>query len=180
MASSKSIPCKFFAQGICRNGVSCAFLHEKVSSAQSSLKTCGPSSPDVPMPTIDSTAVSYDDEHAEGSQACRFFLRGCCRYGDRCRNLHTPTELRSQLQSSTAYKEVKLVEQNTNSSQVSFDSRSNVPCKFFSRPGGCQNNSCPFIHVQSVKDQQDSQDVELEEDEVSHRYFGLWLVLMMI
>jgi hypothetical protein len=173
MASSKSKPCIFFAQGICRNGMACAFSHEETSSTQSVPERCGSTSHEVRRSDIDSTPAPHDDGHAKPSQICRFFLQGSCSYGDMCRNQHPPSKLRSKVQLGTAFEEVKLIQENMKSPSVAFDSRSNVPCKFLSRPEGSQNSTCPYLHVQSIEDGHRSRDVELDEDEVSHRYFNV-------
>jgi hypothetical protein len=47
------------------------------------------------------------------------------------------------------------------------DSRARVPCKFASRPGGCKNSSCPFLHAPGGYDaeQDNAQESGVDEDE---------------
>ncbi|KAH8701348.1 hypothetical protein GQ44DRAFT_693493 [Phaeosphaeriaceae sp. PMI808] len=154
--------CKFFAQGTCKRGGFCHFIHEKASSAQSDFGTRDSASPDARTPLIDITTATRDDNRSEPLQVCRFFLQGLCYYGDRCKNQHAPNGVQ------TISEEINLAQKNTISSRVLSDSRSDVPCRFFSRPEGCQKSSCPYLHARSVDEQHSSQDVELDEGEVSY------------
>lgn len=102
MMSSNTMLCKFFAQGSCRNGGSCGFVHERgASSAQSS--------PDVRVRV-----------------ACKFFAQGSCQNKESCSFSHDET---------------------INSPKSNSDSRARVLCKFTSRPGGCRNCACPYLHA---------------------------------
>ncbi|KAK2754687.1 hypothetical protein FQN54_006820 [Arachnomyces sp. PD_36] len=42
------------------------------------------------------------------------------------------------------------------------DSRSTVPCKFLSLPGGCQINFCPYLHVINGQEVKSSRDEDIE------------------
>ncbi|KAF2847212.1 hypothetical protein T440DRAFT_457067 [Plenodomus tracheiphilus IPT5] len=114
---------------------------------------------------------------------CIFFARGACRSGEACRFGHerdTGTHSRSRpvvpiypplgtpdINSSvTSIHEAQGPKAN-NLPQRLPDSRNEVPCKFFLQPGGCQKDSCPFLHVtqgpQSVST--NGQGLESNEDE---------------
>jgi hypothetical protein len=61
------------------------------------------------------------------------------------------------------------------SSQPLLDSRARVPCKYLSRPGGCQNSTCPFLHSIDGNKVEDNtvQDAKISENEARRLLFGL-------
>lgn len=178
MASIISVPCRFFAQGACKNGASCKFIHEKPSSTQSiSLEAWSLASLGAQLPIMESPTVAHNFGYAKCPQPCRFFSQGLCHYGDTCRNEHASTESRFKLQQSTASEEIPASEEVMESSRVPSDSRSSIPCRFFSRPGGCHNDSCSYLHVEHAEDKRRNEDVQMNEDEVHHLFFGASLEL---
>ena len=61
------------------------------------------------------------------------------------------------------------------------DSRSMAPCKFFSRPGGCRNSSCPFLHAKENDKDNIRKEANRNEDEVlaHHPLFYSLLALIL-
>jgi hypothetical protein len=164
-------PCKFLAQGYCRNGNSCAFSHEGNPSTQTNFERPGSALPDTQMLNLDPVIATYNDTGIKPSQICRFFLQGSCNYGVKCRNLHSPAvEPHSQVQLDTVSLEAHLGQQVTNSLHRPLDSRARVTCSFFSKPGGCQRSSCPYLHVvRDLDGQPSNQNSKADEDEASHQ-----------
>ncbi|KAN0091820.1 hypothetical protein V8E51_017667 [Hyaloscypha variabilis] len=84
---------------------------------------------------------------------CIFFSRGSCRNGDSCNFSHEAPE------------------GIISSSQAPSDSRAKVPCRFLSRPGGCLNGSCPYLHAteSSKVDTTTHRDFEVNEEKDQER-----------
>jgi len=83
---------------------------------------------------------------------CRFFAQGSCRNGEFCSFIH---------------------EKVIPSPQVFPDSRAKVPCRFLSRPGGCQKDSCPYLHASdgSKSSMSSNQISEAKEEKVISPFF---------
>lgn len=81
---------------------------------------------------------------------CIFFSRGACKHGDSCRFNH---EIDAGNHSrarpfAPVYPPFRTPDTDSNvSTQSLTDTRNMVPCKFFLQSRGCQNDSCPFLHV---------------------------------
>ena len=101
MAPTKIIPCKFFAQGFCRNGDSCNFIHKRNTSTQNHFGPVASAFPAImPPQQVHLDAISRDPylgQQDESSQApsdsrarvpCKFLSRlGGCQNGS-CPYLH--------------------------------------------------------------------------------------------
>lgn len=150
---TKMTLCKFFAQGFCRNGDSCSFIHESRASTGLHLM------PSTETPNLKPAAVSDCNGESKPAQNCRFFLQGKCSKGKECRYIHPPAILSPQQVCSNAI--------FMGSPQLPTDSRASVPCRFLSSFGGCQNTSCPYLHVaeKSIRE-----DLEANEEEASNRF----------
>jgi hypothetical protein len=157
MAPTKMTLCKFFAQGSCRNGDSCDFIHEPVASA-------------FPAIDINPAAATHLNGGAKSTRICTFFMQGSCNKSDKCWYAHPPAIVPpQQVHPDTISLDPHLGQQDESYPQAPSDSRARVPCMFLSRPGGCQNGSCPYLHAvddHEVK-KSISQGFELNEDEVS-------------
>jgi hypothetical protein len=156
--------CKFFAQGFCRNGDSCNFTHEPGTSTGQHLASVAPVLPTTEKLNLNPSAVTYRNEQAKPAQNCRFFLQGKCNKGKGCRYIHLPAILSPQ----QVHPDAMFVD----SPQLPPDSRATVPCRFLSSPGGCQNSSCPYLHVadEPNAEKSSSQDLEANGEEASSRF----------
>jgi hypothetical protein len=163
IAPTKMTLCKFFAQGVCRNGDFCSFIHEPGTSTGQHLAPIAPVLPTTEKLSLNPAAVTYRNEEANPAQNCRFFLQGRCNIGKECRYIHPPAIWSAQ----QVYPDAIFVD----SPQFPTDSRATVPCKFLSRPGGCQNSACPYLHVadEPNAEKRSSQDLEANGVEVSSR-----------
>ena len=132
MTTSKMIPCRFFAQGFCRNEDSCDFVHERNTTSVPSIQPSG---------TVASTFPAIE---------------------------------RLNINSAAAIHPNDTISLGESSHQVPLDSRARVPCKYLSRPGGCQKASCPYLHTANghEEDKSSSQDFEENEDEASVNSLG--------
>ncbi|KAM3076860.1 hypothetical protein ACMFMG_003671 [Clarireedia jacksonii] len=153
--------CKFFAQGSCRHGDSCHFIHEPGKSIGQHLSLVTPTLPTTVKPKLNPAAVTYLSEGAKPPQNCHFFLQGNCNKGEGCRYIHplaTPQPVHA---------DPILVD----SPHLPSDSRATVPCRFLPRPGGCQNNSCPYLHAvdKPNAEKRGSQDLEANGEEDQER-----------
>jgi hypothetical protein len=70
--------CKFFAQGFCRSGDSCNFIHEPGTSTGQHLAPVAPVLLTTENLNLNPAAVTYRNEEAKPAQNCRFFLQGKC------------------------------------------------------------------------------------------------------
>ncbi len=166
MASKIPIPCHYYAQGSCRNGGRCKFIHDPAARLNGSLENLSlmPKRA-VPINTAPNSRVT-DAGATESTQICSFFLRGSCFYGEKCRNRHTdPGDLLTGLVSELDFTAADLFHEAPNASHAPFDSRSTISCQYQSRPGGCRNSSCKFLHTQSDKVEQGEKNTELGENE---------------
>lgn len=162
MAPTKMTKCKFLARGFCKYGESCDFIHE-YHIHTSAL-------PAIERPGIDLAALTLQDEEAESPQICTFFMQGSCNKGDKCRYIHPPaTAQPPQAYSSATSFDSCRGQQDKRAPQPPSDSRARVPCKFLSRPGGCRNDPCPFLHPVDGLEENSGKDFEGNEDEVSKR-----------
>jgi hypothetical protein len=152
--------CRFFAQGICRSGDSCCYIHDARPSTGRNLAPGALVLPTARL-NLNPTGDPFRNDEAKPIQTCRFFLQGKCNKGKDCRYTHVPALLAPhQAQPDSLF---------VDSPQSSSDSRATVPCRFISRPGGCQNGSCPYLHVADAPDAEksSSQDLETNEEEAS-------------
>lgn len=152
--------CRFFAQGGCRNGDSCNYIHEPSSSTGRNLAPDAPVLPTTKL-NLNLTGDPYRNEEASTAQNCRFFLQGKCNKGKDYQYSHLPAILTTQ----QVHPDTLLVD----FSPLPSDSRATVPCMFLSRLGGCQNSSCLYLHVADAPytEKSNSQDVEANVDEAS-------------
>lgn len=156
--------CKFFAQGFCRHGDSCTFIHEPDTSTGQHLAPVTPVLPTIEKLNLNPAAMTYLNEVAKPAQNCHFFLQGKCNKGKGCRYIHLPAILSPQQVHPDAI--------CVDSPQLPRDSRATVPCRFLSRPGGCQSSSCPYLHVADElnAEKRSSQGLEANREEVSSRF----------
>jgi hypothetical protein len=87
-SSYRTVPCAFFAQGRCRKGDDCTFLHAGTSSVQVAASHDPKSQRMIP--------VNYR------TVPCGFFAQGRCRKGDDCTFLHSTEDDVVGSQRSTA------------------------------------------------------------------------------
>jgi hypothetical protein len=158
--------CKFFARGFCRNGDSCNFIHEPSTSTGPHL---APVTPVLPTNTteklnLNPAAVTYRNGEAKPAQNCRFFLQGKCNKGKECRYIRLPAISSPQ----QVHPDAIIVD----SPRLPIDSRATVPCRFLSNFGGCQNSSCPYLHVadEPNAEKSSSQDLEANGEEASSHF----------
>jgi len=143
--------CKFFGQGFCRNGDFCSFIHApSTSTGEHLVPTAG-----AALLNLNSAAVNYGNREAKISQNCRFFSQGMCNKGKECRYIHHPTTTSSQY--------IHPVAVTLESAQLPTDTRSAVPCRFLSRPGGCQKTNCPYLHVVDEHNMENTSSQVLEK-----------------
>jgi hypothetical protein len=136
--------------GFCRNGENCPHAHEQdvyqspvfqqhqwrspesYQSPSAPLSTSLPEfSPSTSPPLSDSSASSGQDSNTP--KVCPFFLKGDCRYGDRCRNMHV------KLTPNVSNKK-KLI------NEESLEKFSRIPCKYY-RQGHCPfGDACYYLH----------------------------------
>jgi len=72
-------PCKYYASGQCRNGAQCRFAHaeRELISSMSALSMASASA-----------LTSNAAPRAGSGETCKYYSRGTCSYGDRCRYAH--------------------------------------------------------------------------------------------
>jgi hypothetical protein len=72
-------PCKFFAQGKCRNGQTCSFSHAIAPEPEGS-----------PPNTVEATTPASDSRGGDTRKqvTCRFYSLGTCLKGDACPFAH--------------------------------------------------------------------------------------------
>jgi hypothetical protein len=162
--------CKFFAQGICRNEESCKFMHEPNTSVRGLARPVSSAFPVARRDDIIPTSTAHPRGGPVSTTVCEFFLRRCCNKGDNCRYAHPPVVVASPQQDPPdAVSQDTYPPQDANSPKLPPDSRGSIRCRFLSRPGGCKNDSCPYLHT--VDDHKvegrDGHDFEENQDEES-------------
>lgn len=166
--------CKFFAQGFCRNGDSCDYIHELHASTQNHFGSVASAFPAIERLNINPAAATHLDGGAKTTRICRFFLQGLCNKGDKCWYVHPPAIVPPQQVHPNTISLDPYLGQDESSPQAPPDSRARIPCKFLSRPGGCQNGSCPYLHaVGHEVEKSSSQEFEVNEDEASSYFSDL-------
>lgn len=168
--------CKFFAQGFCRNGDSCSFIHEQ-SRHRSVNSQPVPSALAVNQRSNISPAIApHHDGGGVLPRICKFYLQGSCNKGDWCSYAHPSAPVPpEQVHSDTVARNTALGQQGCASHQLpsdtcaSPDTRAKLPCKFLSRPGGCQNSACPYLHLKDdgKTENNSREDSEADENEAS-------------
>lgn len=98
-SSKKQISCLFFKSGTCRNGDSCTFLHENVSTTRTSLNDISSLWSNTkrlstgPMNTTSNARSTEPFQDSRAKVPCRFFSSpGGCQKGS-CPYLHVVQEL---------------------------------------------------------------------------------------
>lgn len=174
MAPTKMTPCKFFAQGFCRNGDYCDFTHEQNTSTQNYLGPVASSFPAIERLHINPGAATHLNREPKSTQICAFFIQGSCNRGDKCWYIHPPPIV--PIHPDAISLRPPLSQQDESSPQAPSDSRASVPCKFLSRPGGCQKGSCPYLHAvdDNRVENSSSQDFEIDEDDASSYFYDLY------
>lgn len=176
MAPTKMTPCKFFAQGFCRNGDSCDFIHERNTCTQNHFEPVASAFPAIERLNINSAAATHLNGGAKSTRICTFFMQGSCDKSDKCWYVHPPAIVPpQQVHPDSISLDSYLSQQDESSPQAPSDSRARVPCKFLSRPGGCQIGSCPYLHAVDGHEveKSSSQGFELSEDEASSYFSDL-------
>lgn len=94
MAPTKTKTCDFFPKGRCRNGDSCEFIHERVTSTQSRVNLVASTSLNIEYLSINPTTATHVSSTVQatpdsrGKIRCRFLSSpGGCR-NDPCPYLH--------------------------------------------------------------------------------------------
>lgn len=172
----KMTTCKFFAKGSCRNGDSCSFIHKPITSTEQHLLHPTPGLPTMERLSLNPTDVAYRNDHVTTDKICSFSLQGKCNKGERCRYKHQPaTSFPRQGYPDTTLESLYQDQQGGKFPQAPSDSRVMVPCKYFSAPRGCQNNSCPYLHTNDNTnvDKASIQDPEASDKEVSRHFTSL-------
>jgi len=96
-------------------------------------------SPGTSPPLSDSSSSSGQDSNQP--KVCPFFLKGDCRYGERCRNMHV------KLTTGVGNKK-KLI------NEESLEKFSKIPCKYY-RQGHCPfGDSCYYLHSDYIVNNQ--------------------------
>jgi hypothetical protein len=140
--------CKYFSIGICKNADSCAYSHEVRPDTNDQIDAGQQAaSLDISKLSINSSLVSNHVKGAMATQTCKFFIQGSCSRGEQCWYIHPQGGLPLQRAvSATEHPHHHVDLSSKEISDLKRDSRGQVPCKFLSRPKGCQNNSCPYLH----------------------------------
>jgi hypothetical protein len=170
MAPTQIIPCKFFAQGLCRYGDSCEFNHERNTSVQSHVEPVASPRPAIKGIKINLADATHLNSEGSSTQICKFFTKGLCNKSDNCRYVHPRAILPPQQVYPDALSlDQCLGQQDKSYPQAPPDSRAKLKCKFFWRPSGCQNSSCPYSHAVDGHELQKSsnEDFDVNEDEAS-------------
>lgn len=178
--------CRYFAQGTCKYGDSCHFVHEHSSTT---------------LPRLEPLHI---ENKATSTSICSFFIKGRCSKGDQCRFSHQTAsqdafvkqpipmaEPRPNILCKFLYlpggcqnsscpfyhlghsepnqeagpSKPKLSSQTSSSSAMPLDSRVQIPCRFMTHPNGCKNNSCPFLHDKQSSESKDHEDTDNTKDE---------------
>ncbi|EXJ91896.1 hypothetical protein A1O3_00446 [Capronia epimyces CBS 606.96] len=186
MASTKTISCKFFPQGLCRNGESCKFNHERNTGTQNLVQHSPPFGATDRLGLNPTVAIATPIDHkgkANYTPICTFFVRGLCTKGNQCWYRH-PSDpdgpVLPRLVNPDAITHDTGLSQQCESESYPHphphaipDSRATVPCKFLSRSGGCRNSSCPYLHTLDGDEVEQAssgnQHVEVTEDEDQER-----------
>ena len=164
IAPTKMTPCKFFAQGFCRNGDSCDFIHERNTCTQNHFEPVNPA------------AATHFNGRAKSTRICTFFMQGLCDKSDKCWYVHPPAIVPpQQVHPDAIYLDPHLGQQDESSPQAPSDSRARVLYKFLSLPGGCQNGSCLYLYAVDGHEveKSSSQGFGLNEDEASSYFSDL-------
>jgi len=69
--------------------------------------------------------------------------------------------------------EYHIGQQDGSPRQAPSDSRTQVPCKFLSRPGGCQKGSCPFLHTRDSREVEKSSNLDFELNKAKASSYSL-------
>lgn len=159
MSAVNADPCRFYARGDCRKGISCEFSH-----------SVNPQKP---------TSLSPEDNHslvlrsigAPTATVCSFFQRGVCKRGESCHFRHPTVVFKSPpvpaIIASTRPTDSPVHDNN--------DSRAKVLCKYQSHAGGCSRSKCSYFHHESFIDFAETQTLEdgPDVDEVSGLFCAL-------
>ncbi|KFZ24279.1 hypothetical protein V502_01238, partial [Pseudogymnoascus sp. VKM F-4520 (FW-2644)] len=141
------------------NGDPCNFIHDPGTNTGQQLAPVAPALLTTEKLDVNLTSVAYPNDEAKPAQNCRFFLQGNCNRRKGCRYIHLPAILSPQ----QAHLDALFLD----SPQLPPDSRATITCRFLSRPGGCQNSSCQYMHVghEPNVEKSSSQDLEPNEEE---------------
>uniref|UniRef100_A0A0A9ZGP4 Zinc finger CCCH domain-containing protein 42 n=2 Tax=Lygus hesperus TaxID=30085 RepID=A0A0A9ZGP4_LYGHE len=79
----KRTVCKFFLEGRCNRGASCTYSHDtSTGSAMGWMDD---------QPSFNSTHPRPNQQQPQQQKVCEHYRRGTCRFGSRCKFLHTQT-----------------------------------------------------------------------------------------
>ncbi|KAF2176024.1 hypothetical protein K469DRAFT_682817 [Zopfia rhizophila CBS 207.26] len=104
--------------------------------------------PAIESLNINPAAATHLNGGAKSTRICTFFMQGSCNKGDTCWYVPPPAIVPPQrVHPDATSLDPYLGQQDASSPQPPSDSRARVLCKFLSRPGGCQNGSCPYLNA---------------------------------
>lgn len=167
--------CKFFRQGACRNGDSCNFTHQRDTNDQRHFRPVPPGFPDVEKLAITSAKKNVLNKEIKTTSACWFFSQGSCNKGGDCRYIHAPAVAPpKQVHPDTGSANPSLGPQGESSPQKALDSRAEIPCSFMSRPGGCQKDSCPYLHAAN----EHGMEISVTQDPEASQYCSNYYVTL--
>lgn len=154
--SSVPQPCKDFAEGRCRRGDHCPYLHQNSEDRRYSgggLMTVRPRrDDDASRYTVpDDSREQYPPQigRSNNNNLCNNFLKGRCLRGESCRYSHHSTVSDDGIVKGSSDESIKAREndrRNRMNNEPPRRSGGDIPCKFFPS-GNCRNGKfCRFSH----------------------------------
>jgi CCCH-type zinc finger/Zinc finger C-x8-C-x5-C-x3-H type (and similar)/RNA-binding, Nab2-type zinc finger len=83
LMASKTIPCRFFQTGVCRNGNNCNFSHNLTFPASAESRNERRPGPRASIREVSSTIKTL-----RAAELCHFYQEGRCMKGDKCPRRH--------------------------------------------------------------------------------------------
>ncbi|KAK0168619.1 hypothetical protein PV327_002397 [Microctonus hyperodae] len=110
---ARNIICRYYKNGLCREGENCTYRHERsqsVASTSGATASGGDITPD--LRNSESNEISPDGSSIVG---CRFFKWGTCKFDKRCRFGHGTTQRESTSENEPQQQNVKKTRLNSSS-----------------------------------------------------------------
>eukprot|EP00992_Anisonema_acinus_P013983 TRINITY_DN9036_c0_g1_i3.p1 TRINITY_DN9036_c0_g1~~TRINITY_DN9036_c0_g1_i3.p1 ORF type:complete len:289 (-),score=44.16 TRINITY_DN9036_c0_g1_i3:59-868(-) len=118
--------CKFWIRGDCRDGSGCRWKHTEGVAFAAPIA--------APTPIAERPPSSRRGLKRRSDEPCRFWLRGDCRHGQQCANLHPPLEPQPVYEAAPPPRKGRLPREET-------------VCKYYGTVEGCRRDlNCPFLH----------------------------------